>query len=202
MDKPKQPPEGLLIKQAIDRDPDLSIREVARRAELSEGRVRQIINGYLSAGAGQYVKVTAPAETLARIAWEVGLGSVDLRDAGRADAAVAQEQYWQAHPEEHSDSIDWNQVQKWAAAPHRSKAPPELLEVFDDEDIAMELRNRLSMYRYLVNEYKEAISSDTAQRAEDQATRQNDAALDELFGTSPAPADEPPEQGPPRSEAG
>lgn len=83
----RQRPEGRLIGNAIDASGTLSRRAVADAVGLSEARVRQIINGYASAGRGQSVEVIAPASTLARIALEVGLSPDDLTGAGRPDAA-------------------------------------------------------------------------------------------------------------------
>jgi hypothetical protein len=69
--------------------PKLSGRKVAALAELSEGRLRQILNGYTIVGAGNYVATVGPPETVARIAKVVGLTPPDLRAVGRADAADA-----------------------------------------------------------------------------------------------------------------
>lgn len=65
----------------------LSARKLASQAGISEGRWRQIVNGYQSMGGGQYVPVVAPPLTLARMAEVVGVDPTQLREAGRADAA-------------------------------------------------------------------------------------------------------------------
>lgn len=55
-------------------------------AGLSEGRLRQIVNGYQSV-AGHHLRVVAPADTLARVARVVGVDVCALREVGRGDAA-------------------------------------------------------------------------------------------------------------------
>jgi hypothetical protein len=87
MDKPEQRPEGALIKAAIDAIPGLSLRKAATRIELSDARLRQIINGYSSHGGDQYLEVIAPALRLAQIAREFGITAKQLEDADRVDAA-------------------------------------------------------------------------------------------------------------------
>ena len=88
MKKPQQRPEGALLERVIDATPGMSRRSVAIEVGLSEARVRQIVNGYASAGRGQRVDVVAPPETLARLAAAVGLTEEQLREVGREDAAA------------------------------------------------------------------------------------------------------------------
>lgn len=98
MTQTRQSPEGALIGKAIDASPSLSRRGVAEAIGMSEARVRQIINGYASAGRGQTVQVIAPAATLARLAAAVGVSAEALTAAGRPDAAnEMQEQRKAAH---------------------------------------------------------------------------------------------------------
>ena len=85
-DRPEQPPEGALIQRAVDRR-RASVRKLAAVAGISEGRWRQIVNGYQSVGRGEYLPVTAPPLTLARMAGAAGVDAAQLREAGRADAA-------------------------------------------------------------------------------------------------------------------
>lgn len=85
---PEQRPEGALIEAARERmEPKLSGRAAASAAGISDGRWRQIVNGYLSAGQGNYIPVVAPPETLARMARVVGVTPEDLTRVGREDAA-------------------------------------------------------------------------------------------------------------------
>ena len=85
--RPEQPPEGKLIEDAADRL-DLSIREAARRAGLSYGRWRQIVQGYQNVSPGSYAKVRGPARTLARMAAVVGITAEQMEAEGqRPDAA-------------------------------------------------------------------------------------------------------------------
>ncbi|WP_019548420.1 helix-turn-helix domain-containing protein [Streptomyces sulphureus] len=78
-------PEGTLLKDALLRS-GLSQRKAAERAGISETRWRQIVAGYQRVG-GQEVAVTAPAETIARMALVLDVGADDLRQARRDDAA-------------------------------------------------------------------------------------------------------------------
>jgi hypothetical protein len=68
---------------------NLSAREAARRAGISEGRWRQIAGGYQVVSAGVYAPVHGPAQTLARMAAVVGVTAAQLTEAGRPDAARA-----------------------------------------------------------------------------------------------------------------
>jgi transcriptional regulator with XRE-family HTH domain len=85
-DKPKQPSEGLLIKNARERA-NLSVRAAARRASMSEGRWRQIENGYQTPAKGEFYPVRGPDMTVARMARVVDVAPEELADSGRADAA-------------------------------------------------------------------------------------------------------------------
>jgi hypothetical protein len=86
---PEQRPEGALIEQVREaRTPRLSIRAAATEAGISEGRWRQIVSGYQSAGAGQFITVIGPPETIARMAKVVGVTAEQLMDVGREDAAA------------------------------------------------------------------------------------------------------------------
>lgn len=85
--RPPQPPEGKLIQTASKRS-GLSARKAATIAGISEGRWRQIVNGYQVPSAGTHIKVTAPADTLARMASTVGVTPDQLSAAGRSDAAA------------------------------------------------------------------------------------------------------------------
>lgn len=77
MTNPEQTPVGALLSREIKRS-GLSQREVARLANLSEGRLRQIVSGYASVGHGQRVSVHAPAVTVARIAMALGITPSEL----------------------------------------------------------------------------------------------------------------------------
>jgi len=88
-ERPAPPPEGQLITAALAKArPKLTLREAARRAEISEARWRQIAQGYVMIN-GQPSPMAGPAETIARMAHAVGVESFQLREAGRADAADA-----------------------------------------------------------------------------------------------------------------
>lgn len=86
-ERPDAPPEGELIKAALA-VADLSQREAARRARISDTRWRQIVAGYQSVG-GEPVSFRSRDETLARMAHVVGVRPEQLADVGRPEAAEA-----------------------------------------------------------------------------------------------------------------
>jgi hypothetical protein len=85
--RPEPPPWGTLITAGIRRA-GLSAREAARRAEISEGRWRQITGGYQVVSPGVYAPVHGPAGTVAKMAAVAGVTAAQLEQAGRADAAA------------------------------------------------------------------------------------------------------------------
>lgn len=85
-ERPSPPAEAELIATAQKRS-RLSNRKAAKRAGMSEGRWRQIIQGYQTV-SGVHVPVRAPADTLARMAHAVGgVAPEQLAVVGREDAA-------------------------------------------------------------------------------------------------------------------
>jgi transcriptional regulator with XRE-family HTH domain len=96
-EKPAQSAEGAALQRAMVRE-RLSARQAANQAGISEGRWRQIVAGYQSAG-GQHIPVTAPPATLARMAAAVGVTADDLTEAGRSDAAEILRDLTQRRPQ-------------------------------------------------------------------------------------------------------
>lgn len=93
-----QRPEGVLIEEALQSPPKKSLRKLAQEVGLSEGRVRQIVNGYQSQ-AGQVLEIVGPAETVARLALGAGVESEALLSVGRADAAEIMKRWQKEFPE-------------------------------------------------------------------------------------------------------
>ena len=87
-ERPSPPPWGALLTKALA-SAEISAREAARRAGISEGRWRQIASGYQVVSPGIYAPVHGPAKTLARMAAVVGVTPEQLTRAGRQDAAKA-----------------------------------------------------------------------------------------------------------------
>src|SRR5580698_5055375 len=85
-DRPEPPAWGALLAAAL-KSADLSAREAARRAGISEGRWRQITGGYQVVSPGVYAQVRGPAATLAKMAAVAGVTPAQLRGVGRDDAA-------------------------------------------------------------------------------------------------------------------
>ncbi|MEV7871449.1 hypothetical protein AB0P17_36360 [Streptomyces sp. NPDC088124] len=87
MSSPPPPrPEGELIKRAAKRL-RLSGRKAADLAHISEGRWRQIVNGYQTVSAGNHMEVEGPPATIAQMAHPLGISPEQLSAAGRDDAA-------------------------------------------------------------------------------------------------------------------
>ncbi len=128
MTTPNPPPEALLIEARRKASrPKLSAREASRRADISEGRWRQIAKGYTSVG-GLHAPVVAPADTLARMARVVEITPDELRSVERNDAALELEYIEQI---EHISQ---------PAASAGSRSP---LSGFSDVELAQELLNRM-----------------------------------------------------------
>ncbi|MER6562824.1 helix-turn-helix transcriptional regulator [Streptomyces sp. NPDC001027] len=83
--KPAPPPEAVLIREAL-KQARMSGRAAARRSGVSDARWRQITTGYQTV-SGHHVPVSAPPETLARMAQATQVTADELRKAGRSDAA-------------------------------------------------------------------------------------------------------------------
>lgn len=81
-----QRPEGLLLERAMKGPLKVSGRKLAEMALLSEGRVRQIVNGYKTE-AGMTLPIVAPADTLARLGAALELGPEDFERVDRPDVA-------------------------------------------------------------------------------------------------------------------
>lgn len=87
-EKPTPTPEGKLIQAAIKRA-GISARQAADRAGMSEGRWRQIANGYQVVSKGTYIPVEGPPDTVAAMARVAGIAPDELDAVGREDAAAA-----------------------------------------------------------------------------------------------------------------
>lgn len=86
-----QQPEGALIESAL-KEKGLSQRQLAKQVELSEGRVRQVINGYKTE-AGQVLGIVGKAETVARLARAAGVTIDQMTQTGRNDVVDVMEQW-------------------------------------------------------------------------------------------------------------
>lgn len=172
MDKPQQPREGKLIADAI-KTHGISIRTLAKEAGYSEGRVRQVINGYASAGKGQFIKVTAPDEALAKIAWAAGLTVYDLRMARRPDAAevlaTLGEKWYeeQRRPAGDIGRVDVDAIKQWATDPLGKDVPESILELYPDHVLIQELHDRMVRYRVDIKDYVALVTRLTREAIED-----------------------------------
>ncbi|MGC4886770.1 hypothetical protein [Micromonospora sp. DT227] len=85
-EKPAPQPEGALIFRAMERR-NLTARAAANQVGMSEGRVRQLINGYQALGSQQFRVVKGKAIRVAQLAKLAGVTPEQLTDVGREDAA-------------------------------------------------------------------------------------------------------------------
>lgn len=86
MKREHQRPEGRLLERAMTGPPKVSGRKLAKMGHMSEGRVRQIVNGYKTE-SGMTLPVVAPAETLSRLGDALGLLPSAFEEVGRKDVA-------------------------------------------------------------------------------------------------------------------
>ena len=164
MEKPQQRPEGKLIGERIKGDPDLSIRKVAERVGLSEARVRQIINGYASAGRGQQVDVLGPSDTVTNIALAAGITPEEMELADRSD--VAHSMRVRASESQKPgggwpEMLDYDEIRSWAEEPFTMMPPAMILGLFDIDALVAEVDRRLHVaQRILGTDYWDARWSD------------------------------------------
>lgn len=132
MTKPEQSDLGKFLTAALKRR-NLSQRAIAKKAQLSEGRLRQILSGYASVGGGQYAVVSAPPSTVARIAAALRVSPSELK---KFDPEAAEELVQLTEPPPLTDS----QVEQMM----RMSLPGAELT---DEELLDELERRLAERR-------------------------------------------------------
>lgn len=188
-----QRPEGVLIEQALAGPPKWSRRKLAEVVGLSEGRVRQIINGYRTE-AGTVLEIHAPADTLARIAAELDIPSHDLRAAGRHDAAdlidrapnvgVTEEgDLWITSLEEETRLLE-----EWIAGDREEGPPVRSLALWSSDQLleaaVRSYKDQLLLKDYIIQVLKKRGRQDPA--AEEGVDVSNDLAP---LGSEPQPGE-------------
>lgn len=143
---PYQQPEGALIQAAMLRR-GVKAPWVARAVQLSEARVRQIVNGVQPVGRSEKVRVVAPADTLAKIAHVLDIAPAQLTDAGRSDAAEVLEAIVRATPHVAAGTINRRELEAIASDPNRADdlrvQAKAYLAVFDAAQALLETDRRL-----------------------------------------------------------
>ncbi|MGJ6980032.1 helix-turn-helix domain-containing protein [Aestuariimicrobium soli] len=151
-------PEGRLIKARLD-ESRTSQRALASKVDMSEGRVRQIIKGYQSVG-GQRIAVSAPAETIMRLALELDITPDELRAASRDDAAdllqqildhrfprIGERQERASSKEFKSSMADVDaitaEMQAWLVTDTDEDPPSGILTFYSDEQLLQVIADRL-----------------------------------------------------------
>lgn len=128
----------------------MSARQAAAKMDMSDTRLRQIINGYQPMGRGRQVAVIAPADTLARIAITLNISADELEKAERLDAANelrARLRELASWGDDSASVID--AIRDWAEDPANGIAPDDALRFFDDSALLGELQRRLDRLREL-----------------------------------------------------
>jgi hypothetical protein len=170
--RPAPTPEGELIGKAA-KSAGITVKKAAERAGISDTRWRQIVAGYQTPTRGQHIPVEGRPDTVARMAYAVGLLPEQLEGVGRTDAATilrvirsdaaAQESAPPTHVPRASTSVlaDDTEIAIWSV---ESMSPEERADhiaalrvrrvtaELREEKAAMqreleELRRQLSMYR-------------------------------------------------------
>lgn len=181
----------------------MKVREAARRADLSEGRWRQIAKGYQSIGRGLRAPVTAPTSTLARMALAVGLTPDEMTEAG--EDRVAEEMLAVADP---SIREGWEQVTTIQAGQHalwrqiedtrraREAAAGRLTALVDasEEELLAELYRRVDRMRRNITTFRFLHEGDP-----DPSALQAAADDGVTPGTPPPSATQEPQSGRPGS---
>lgn len=182
-----QRPEGRLIEQALKRAPKKSMRKLADEVGLSEGRVRQIVNGYQSHGEGQVIGIVGPADTVARMALAAGVTVEEMRAAGRPDAAeemnplrgvgITEEgDLWLSSHEE-----ELTELAAWLEEPEEGRgAPPtRALVLWDVDQLLLAAQERHRDEVRLLNYMIAAVSRRATQEGSGEGASVTDLPLSE-----------------------
>lgn len=159
MEEPEyQLPEGRLLERKLAQS-RRSARDLAAEVELSDSRIRHIIKGYQPVGGGQKVRVTGPADTLARIGQALGVTPDEFDQAGRSDAAHALadrlelDHIARSSPGNfYAADPDNLQIHEWLE--NRGTAPPpdSMLRQFDSSQLLDEMARRLQLADAIVEQ--------------------------------------------------
>lgn len=164
-----QRPEGELIEAALIGPPKRSRRDLAKNVGLSEGRVRQIVNGYRTE-AGTILEIQAPADTLVRIATELDIGPSDMRNAGRDDVADLLEERPNVGVTEEGDlwlstlDDERQQLVDWIASGSTARPPAGALALWTTEQLIeaslRSHRDQLRLSNYIIEALKKRKAGD------------------------------------------
>lgn len=139
--------ERELLKRALQAS-GMSARQAASKMDISDTRLRHIINGYQPVGRGQRIHVVAPEDTLARIAMVLDVSPEELEAAGRADAAhELRKRIREQHDLGDDSGAVIEAIQEWAEDPVNYLPPDDALRFFDDSALLGEVGRRLGILR-------------------------------------------------------
>lgn len=172
-----QRPEGRLIERAM-RMAGVSGRRLAEMVDLSEGRVRQIVNGYRTE-AGQVLAIEGPTDTVVRMAEALNITAEEMLEAGREDVAkdlyemptvgVTEEgDLWLSSPEHEYDVL-----REWLANEPAGAPPLSVLRLWDVPELLEAARVRhqdeMRLQKYLTHRLMEMRKVDRAERERTEA---------------------------------
>lgn len=150
-----QRPEGRLIQEVANKK-GISMRQLADLIDMSEARVRNIVNGYQAAGRGQRLSVMGPEDTVAKMAGALGISPEQLEAAERPDAAHAlrrrlpggplpdwadgdDDEIWRSVVAEHEE------IREWAEDPANYMPPDAILNHFSTDALLGEVASRVGL---------------------------------------------------------
>ena len=139
--------ERQVLRKALQAS-GMSARQAATKMDISDTRLRHIINGYQPAGRGQKIAVVAPEDTLARIAMALDVTPEELERAGRRDAANelrARQRELISIGDDSGTVVE--AIAAWAEDPVNYIPPDDALRFFDDSALLGELERRLGRLR-------------------------------------------------------
>jgi len=103
MENESRTPEAALLEGLRTAQYKLTQKAAAKKAGITESRWRQVVGGYQPSKDGApRVRVVAPAQTIARMAYAVDAKPQQLKDAGRQDAAVELAEILASNPTDQS----------------------------------------------------------------------------------------------------
>ena len=95
MQRPEPPPEAVLIR-LVREAAQITVADAAKAAGISKSRWSQVETGYESRGDDEYKEVTGKRDTIAWMAWAVGLERARLGEY-RPDAVLVLDEIVRRH---------------------------------------------------------------------------------------------------------
>lgn len=130
-----------------------SARKASEKMQITDTRLRHIINGYQPIGRGERIPVFAPTDTMANIALALDITPDAMAEAGRVDVARAMSARLRETTEGGGsvDAREWtrilaehDEIREWAEDGLEVYMPPDsILRMFDDTQLLAEVLRRM-----------------------------------------------------------